>query len=61
MKNGNWVILKQSAYSGGTVEKFEFEDEEWYKELKKKVKPLDNKLYNLSRTVINQLAAIRIT
>lgn len=39
LKKGNWVILKQSASSGGRMEKFEFEDEEWYKELKKKIKP----------------------
>lgn len=39
IKKGNWVILNQSASSGGKREKFEFENEEWYKELKKKVKP----------------------
>ena len=37
--NGDWTIVKQRAYSGGRVEKYEFEDEEWYKELKKKIKP----------------------
>lgn len=39
LKKGNWIILKQQAFSGGRIEKFEFEDEEWYKDLKKKVKP----------------------
>ena len=32
----DWIILKQNVYNGGRLEKFEFEDEEWYKELKKK-------------------------
>ena len=36
LKNGNWRILQQQASSGGKLDKFEFENEEWYKELKKK-------------------------
>lgn len=39
LKKGNWLILKQRVYSGGRIKKFEFENEAWYKELKKKVKP----------------------
>ncbi len=34
-----WVVLKQSASSGVKVENFEFENEKWYKELKKEIKP----------------------
>jgi len=39
LKKENWIILKQGASSGGRMEKFEFEDEKWYLDLKKKIKP----------------------
>ncbi len=39
LKKGKWIILKQRAFSGGRIGKFEFENEEWYKDLKKKIKP----------------------
>ncbi len=37
--NGKWIIVKQRAYSGGRIEKFDFEKEQWYIDLKKKTKP----------------------
>lgn len=38
-RNGNWLIVKQRTYSGGRLDKYEFEDEQWYLDLKKKIKP----------------------
>lgn len=40
--NDSWKLIMENAYAGGRLEKFEFENDRWYLDLKKKVKKMIN-------------------